>query len=478
MTAAGKPRSRVELLTALYTTKQAADADTSGPSAVATREMDQLSRGEDTPVSMACTVDPLTPVRVRGKGYIPIIDVQVGDYVWTHLGRWRPVTELKRRPYRGPLVRLWIEGGGRTVTTTADHPWYVRPAQPAVVDPLLPPRASESLLWTPAHQIGLEDKLLASSCHLRVPGGELEDFEKHSTRIGRACVVPHGVDFNYTPPQIPDAAFAAAEPAQLEFLGAWYDHQNLPKAWDLPDRPVFYAASLAVALGLRDLIHQLGLITDLSPEGNNRGGYRVVPRRTLSGFDAFSILGRHFDSSTLDGSQAVVSPNVLLEMPLQHVEPRDGSGRERTVYNFEVEEDHSYLMAGLVSHNCAIDYDVCNGCGNRAKTAKDYCGPDDCVKYGGCRDNLARTFDDGHTLAVDNYGCRWFDISHVIRPADRIAYGARVKTASDLRDSGVALPTRRRTVGFFEARIFPESVRAGDRLGAGRGGAGRSNVDE
>ena len=86
-----------------------------------------------------------------------------------------------------------------------------------------------------------------------------------------------------------------------------------------------------------------------------------------------------------------------------------------------------------VSMSTRVPYDVCSGCGNKAKTRAQYCGPEVCVKYGGCRDNLGRTFEDGHTLHVDNPINDWFDISGVIRPADRIAYsmGRLDKSASD-----------------------------------------------
>jgi hypothetical protein len=74
-----------------------------------------------------------------------------------------------------------------------------------------------------------------------------------------------------------------------------------------------------------------------------------------------------------------------------------------------------------VSMACRVSHDVCSGCGNKAKTRAEYCGPEMC-KYGGCRGNLGKTFDDGHTLFVDNPDPSFFDISKVFRPADRTAY--------------------------------------------------------
>lgn len=74
-----------------------------------------------------------------------------------------------------------------------------------------------------------------------------------------------------------------------------------------------------------------------------------------------------------------------------------------------------------VSMACRVSHDVCSGCGNRARTRAEYCGPELC-KYGGLRDNIAKTFEDGHILHADNPDPHFFDISMVFRPADRIAY--------------------------------------------------------
>jgi len=71
---------------------------------------------------------------------------------------------------------------------------------------------------------------------------------------------------------------------------------------------------------------------------------------------------------------------------------------------------------------CKVAYDVCSGCGNRARSRDEYCGPVECTKYGGLRFNLGKTFDDGHILRAFNPEPKWFDISYVAVPADRIAF--------------------------------------------------------
>lgn len=89
-----------------------------------------------------------------------------------------------------------------------------------------------------------------------------------------------------------------------------------------------------------------------------------------------------------------------------------------------------------VSMACRVPYDVCSGCGNKARTREEYCKAASC-KYGGCFDNLTKlvkTAGDVHLLHVENPHPIFFDISNVFRPADRTAYAGRadwVKAAHD-----------------------------------------------
>jgi hypothetical protein len=97
-----------------------------------------------------------------------------------------------------------------------------------------------------------------------------------------------------------------------------------------------------------------------------------------------------------------------------------------------------------VSMACTIGYDVCSGCGNKAKTRAEYCDSIENgghCKAGGLRHNLGRCLDDGHVLHADNPHPRFFDISHVFRPADRIAYisGTLAKAAAAQVVSGAEL---------------------------------------
>lgn len=70
---------------------------------------------------------------------------------------------------------------------------------------------------------------------------------------------------------------------------------------------------------------------------------------------------------------------------------------------------------------CSIDYDICSNCHNKAASRRFYCTEDTCSR-GGCKHNLTKVSEDGHVLHVDNPHPKWFDFSHVDKPADRTAF--------------------------------------------------------
>jgi len=93
---------------------------------------------------------------------------------------------------------------------------------------------------------------------------------------------------------------------------------------------------------------------------------------------------------------------------------------------------------------CKVPYDVCTICGNRARSRKEYC------KH--AADHLSEIVKEGHQAYVINDAPKFFDISRVFRPADRIAWSLRkvasaglvhVKSGAQLaEEEGLILPER------------------------------------
>jgi hypothetical protein len=92
--------------------------------------------------------------------------------------------------------------------------------------------------------------------------------------------------------------------------------------------------------------------------------------------------------------------------------------------NKEWEEDLQKLAEGkdlAFSMSCKVPHDLCSACGNKAASRADYC------------DHLSKQMTDilksGHQVFAINDKPMFFDISKVIKPADRIAYSLQ-KVAS------------------------------------------------
>src|SRR5207248_7888517 len=83
--------------------------------------------------AVAAGIKPIIGCLLRGQEIITSVgvrnveDVQVGDRVLTHRGRFRKVTATMRRPYQGRAYTVSLSGRyGRTLTLTEEHPILVR----------------------------------------------------------------------------------------------------------------------------------------------------------------------------------------------------------------------------------------------------------------------------------------------------------------------------------------------------------------
>ena len=88
------------------------------------------------------------------------------------------------------------------------------------------------------------------------------------------------------------------------------------------------------------------------------------------------------------------------------------------VYNFEVEDDNSYVANDIAVHNCRVAYSICSICGNVAKTEADYCQCIQRNKGGKIWNEASGEFKD---VYEDNRGCNFIELSWVTVPADRYA---------------------------------------------------------
>ena len=98
---------------------------------------------------------------------------------------------------------------------------------------------------------------------------------------------------------------------------------------------------------------------------------------------------------------------------------------DSTIDRFHAGDDIPFSMA------CKVAYDVCDNCGNKAANRSEYCTEDTCIDLDtrhqglGCYRGLGKVAASGRQQFVENPNCVFFDMSEVVKPADRTAYGGQ-----------------------------------------------------
>jgi len=231
--------------------------------------------------------------------------------------------------------------------------------------------------------------------------------------------------------------FDLCEEDRLALLAGWLDSDGHV---DDMDRGRICTVSRQLADDCQKLFWGLGIPAAIHKE-THKSGYSNKPvevyvvfisRTAVARLAPYSYKARNTVPSKKQHAKAFLLHGYML-LPVQRIVQ---AYEEADVFNIAVEYDETYI-AGFAIHNCS-------GCGNHARTRKDYCGPETCTKYGGLRDNMAKTFEDGHILHADNPDPAFFDISKVFRNADRIAFTlGRAKAAADFHaacDDATAVP--------------------------------------
>jgi hypothetical protein len=185
-------------------------------------------------------------------------------------------------------------------------------------------------------------------------------------------------------------------------------------------------------------VHTIAM-TSSDKYGFNRNGDGWTAENLLRDHPTFvkhAKVFRHHNNTDADPSYGVVKASI-------YNEDMDRVELLMELDNSKCAEELSLLEkqgAFPVSMACRIKYDVCSICNNRAKTAAEYCGH--------VKNSLGQILDDGRAVGVDNPNSTFFDISRVIRPADRVAYtlqkaasaGTIIGGADLAQELGYALP--------------------------------------
>lgn len=335
------------------------------------------------------------------RGQVPIEDVKVGDMALTHEGRWRPVVRTQKRN-NAKVVR--VKGAGHTgITVTPNHRFWARSSDRVWngngytrcygvqdwmrVDRML---ANEALWATPRiveasandPSKTLPDVFTNSPSGPWLLGrwladGSLTFGRNHEVNIAAGykdadelseVLATTGVEW-YRGDKRTAAVFSIGDEASRDWLheqcGHGAAHKQLP--WWVLQMPIVWRAqvlegymsgdgyrkgrrhaastvSRALAVSMRLLAESLGHRVSMSHD--KRTTYHIEGRTGAAQLQW--LLGWEAEPSTTRALEAFEEG--------KHVWSRVRSVEEleetATVYNIEVEEDHSYVLDGIVVANC------------------------------------------------------------------------------------------------------------------------------
>lgn len=338
------------------------------------------------------------------RGYEPIESIQVGDKVLTHKGRWREVTETSST--RRPLVKL--RGHGHPgLLVSPEHPFYARPSKngaadwikagdldagcywstpvefPATDVPLIGGRGMEittDLMWLAGRYVADGwTRLTETRAELVISCGrhEVNGLQDRLQSWARTGLRAGCNELAWSQRDIPSTEtsgsyqFATNHRGLVTWLRDNFGHGSEHKSF-----PTW-------ALGMDRALRSALLAGYVSGDGWTRHGDRAfVETTTVSKALAFSTkalaasLGHTVavytiaNSDVIEGRKVNALPawrlrwrNCVAEGHVQTV--RDGHleftpVREREddvcdsaqVFNIGVDEDESYVVEGIVVHNC------------------------------------------------------------------------------------------------------------------------------
>ena len=251
------------------------------------------------------------------------------------------------------------------------------------------------------------EKAVSVSCHGGSP-------EKYFVRlVGRRCE-------NKT---IPAEIFAADDDVKLNFIATWFngdgwqDKDGIHVSTSNPglaDQLTMLLASIGIESSSHYILHPAGRGLNL-PENRD---HVVNISNYYSGM--FASISKAVEIQvTRKQSHAFIAGNYLMNS-VKSIEYVDA---DTDVYNFSVEDDESYVANGFAVHNCTVPNDRCSVCGAIREKPGD-ASECDHIKY-----SLGKIAEDGTQIGTYNDHPRWFDISFVGRPADRIAWNLKVASA-------------------------------------------------
>ena len=452
--------------------------------------LERLEKTGEVPFSMAC-VRAGTPI-LTIDGYRPIEEIKVGDTVLTHLGKWKRVNATMSRDVDEYREVSFISWGNRTLEITPNHSVFAASFDdiPRAYrkDRIDHPgkkwrrrhreELHKYLKWIPAGDltdkhymcvpmwenscggIGIQtarlygyymaEGSLSTGCTqitCNVNDCFVDEIEKLAnwTSVSKKphrlspdkCVVLmcYGTSIRNDiekscgkrceNKRIPISVRTGSIEEKFNFAAAWFNGDG----WQDKNGLHWSIKSDTLSTDLQMLLASVNVPSSCDrikhPEVRgfvrSKGAVEHVVSVSNEYSDLFVGISKAVHKSVCGRSKlrTFISGNYLM-VPVKGVKKIEKS---TVVYNLSVKDDESYTAFGLAVHNCTVPNDRCSVCGNIRKA------PGDETECEHIRDHLGKIAEDGTQIGTYNDEPRWFDISFVGRPADRIAWNLKVASA-------------------------------------------------
>ena len=274
------------------------------------------------------------------EGYKKIEDVVIQDKLLTHTGNFQNIVNLQRKTYNGELYDLEINNRSSNITCTEEHPFYIREKQVYKNTTFY-----KEAIWKPARELTKNDYvgMVINSCN-KIPEFVLNEIYTTTQKtikldkpdywyvMGSFIV---GDRINYT---------RDSGSWQHSILGEFVEdnQEKVIPEW-VQDAPIEFIQnfidgfidadgyntkiSYNLAFGIQRLYLKLGLIFSLLFESDN---------------NSYTLIRNWNTSSFIEDNYAW--------FPIIEITKKES--KETSVYNFEVENDNSYVVENVIVHNC------------------------------------------------------------------------------------------------------------------------------
>ena len=341
-------------------------------------------------------------VRIE-RGYVPIEEVKQGDNVFTSEGNWLYAYDIRKTPYRGQLIEIKSWYNNETITSTPNHPFlikdkgYIESKDVKVGDYLAIRRQDfKNIIPTFHYDVGVNQYQKSKIISFQPT---LDDAYMMGYFLGDGWTMPYGnhccfaisnKDKDRVLPKIRKSIKVSEKPNSGTNVSTyqtkskkWYGvlssfghkaHNKCIPFWvfNMPkehieeflqgykdadgckkekDRWDFTTTSEQLAYGLQSLFAMFGQVTSLYYQ--KRPETTIIEGRLVNQRNTFSL-------KTVDGKFAIVDDDFIWVKVRDVLLSKDDAD---FVYNFSVDEDHTFTVNNIVTHNCHVisQYTVENG---------------------------------------------------------------------------------------------------------------------